>query len=113
MPFIKVPKLSGSHPLVLLNAAVVRLHWNFNGHLGFNVLGADGGGTFANSQTHANNLATAVAGRFTSSGLKALTHSSTSLVAVGIRDISDANLAEFVGNAGPIAGTGAGDPLPS
>ena len=51
----------------------------FNGVPCFNVLGGIVGGGYANSQAHANALGTAVLGRFTSSGLKALSATTTSL----------------------------------
>lgn len=113
MPFIRVPKLSGSHPLVLANAVVVRLMWSYNGVLGFNVLGGSVGGGFANSQAHANSLGTAVLGRFTSSGLKALMATTTELLGVGIRDVRTANQPEYVSVAAAVPGTGGGLPLPN
>jgi hypothetical protein len=113
MPTIRVPKLSGSHPLVLANAVVVRLNWSFNGVLGFNVLGGSVGGGYTNSQAHANALGTAVLGRFTSSGLKALMATTTSLLGVGIRDVRTANQVEYVSVASAVPGTGSGDPLPN
>ena len=113
MPFIRVPKLSGSHPLVLANAVVVRLNWSFNGVLGFNVLGGSVGGGYTNSQAHANALGTAVLGRYTSSGLKALQATTTSLLGVGIRDVQTANQVEYVSVAAAVPGTGGGAPLPN
>jgi hypothetical protein len=113
MPYIRVPKLSGSHPLVLATAVQVRLHWSFNGALCFNVLGGIVGGGYSNSQAHANALGTAVLASFTSSGLKALMASTTSLIAAGIRDLRTANQVEYVSVASPVVGTGSGDPLPN
>ncbi len=113
VPFIRIPKLSGSHPLVLASAVVVRIGWSFNGVLGFNVLGGSVGGGFANSQAHANALATAIAVSLTSSGLKALLATTTELLTVGIRDVRTANEVEYSGDAGPVVGTGSGDPLPN
>src|SRR5689334_18708054 len=113
MPFIRVPKLSGPHPLVISNAVKVRLHWSYNGKLGFNVLGGQVGGGYTNSQGHADALGTAVLARFTSSGLKALCATTTSLLAVGIRDVRSANLVEYVSTASAVPGTGSGDPLPN
>jgi hypothetical protein len=99
--------------LVLATAVQVRLHWSFNGILGFNVLGGIVGGGYANSQAHANALGTAVMAGFTSSGLKALMATTTSLLAAGIRDVRTANQAEFVSVAAATPGTGSGDPLPN
>jgi hypothetical protein len=113
MPFIRVPKLSGAHPLVLANAVQVRLHWSFNGILGFNVLAGSVGGGYVNSQAHANALGTAVLGHFTSSGLAALMATTTSLLHVGIRDLRVANQVEYVSAAAAVPGTGAGNPLPN
>lgn len=113
MPFIKVPKLSGAHPLVLDTAVQVRLRWSLNGKLVANILGGQVGGGYTNSQAHANALGTAVIGRFTSSGLKALSASTTEMLGVGIRDVREANLVEYLSAAGGVVGTGAGDPMPN
>lgn len=113
MPFIRVPKLSGPHPLVLATAVQVRLHWTFNGIVGFNVLGGIVGGGFINTQVHADALDAAVKGHYTSSGLKALQPGTTVLVAASIRDVRVANQVEYVGTNATIAGTGAGDALPN
>jgi len=113
MPYIKVPKLSGSHPLVVATGVQVRLRWTLNGKLVCNVLGGQVGGGYANSQAHANALGTAVIGRFTSSGLKALSASTTLMDGVGIRDVRTANQVEYLSVAAAVAGTGSGDPLPN
>jgi len=91
----------------------VRLQWRLNGVAAFNVLGGIVAGGFANSQAHANSLGAAILGHFTSSGLAALMATTTSLVAVGIRDVRVANQAEFVSVAAAVPGTGAGNPLPN
>jgi len=113
MPYIKVPKLSGSHPLVVADAVIVRLMWSLNGKLAYNVLGGRVSGGYTNSQVKTDALATDVLAGFTSSGLKALMASTTELLGVGIRDIRTANLVEYVQTGSPVAGTGAGDPLPN
>ncbi len=97
----------------MATAVQVRLHWSYNGKLGFNVLGGQVGGGYTNSQGHADTLGTAVLGRFTSSGMKALCATTTSLLGVGIRDIRAANLVEYVSTAGAVPGTGGTDPLPN
>lgn len=113
MPYIHVPKLSGSHPLVLADAVHVRLLWEFSGKKSSNILGGRVSGGFVNSQTHANDLGTAIVASYTSSGLKALCASTTYLDGVGIRDLRTPNEVEYISVAGGIAGTGAGDPLPN
>lgn len=113
MPYIRVPKLSGSHPLVLDTAVQVRLHWTFNGIAGYNVLAGIVGGGYTNSQAHANALGTAILGSFTSSGLAALMASTTSLVAAGIRDVREANRPEYVSVAAAVPGSGSATPMPN
>jgi hypothetical protein len=98
---------------VLTDAVQVRLHWSFNGVLGFNVVGGRVGGGFVNSQTHANDVGAALLGDFTSSGLAALMATTTSLLAVGIRDLRTPNQVEFKSVATAVPGTGSGDPLPN
>jgi len=100
-------------PLVMANTVQVRLHWTYNGVAGFNVLSGIVAGGYTNSQAHANALGTAVLGRFTTSGLAALMATTTSLIAVGIRDLRTANQAEFVSVAAAVPGTGSGNPLPN
>jgi hypothetical protein len=100
-------------PFVLGNAVQVRLIWDLNGRSASNVLGGQVGGGFVNSQAHADALATAVLGRFTSSGLKARTGANFSLSGVGIRDLRVANQAEYLNTSAPVAGTGTADPLPT
>jgi hypothetical protein len=100
-------------PLVMPNAVQVRLHWTYNGVAGFNVLHGIVAGGYSNSQAHANTLGAAVLARVASSGLGALLATTTSLVAVGIRDIRTANQAEFVSVASAVLGTGSGNPLPN
>ena len=114
MPTLRIPKLSGSHPLVMGTAVQVRLHWSYNGKPAFNVLGGIVGGGYINSQAHADSLSAAVMGHFTTSGLRALMATTTSLLAVGIRNLRIANEAEFPSaSGGPLAGTGAGFPMPN
>jgi len=113
MPYIRVPKLSGPHPLVLDTAVQVRLHWSWNGILGFNVVHGIVGGGYINSQAHANALGTAVLGHFTTSGLAALMASTTSLLAAGIRDLRVANQVEYVSVAAAVPGSGSATPMPN
>lgn len=113
MPWIRVPKLSGSHPLVLANAVQVRLIWQCASKSVSNVLAGQVGGGYTNSQVHADALGVDVLADFTSSGLKALMADSTYLVGVGIRDLRTANQVEYISTATEVIGTGAGDPLPN
>lgn len=113
MPYIRVPKLSGTHPLVLANAVQVKLRWSCNSIECLNVLGGRVGGGFANSQAHANSLSTAIGAAVASSGLQALLATTTSFQGVGIRDVRVAHQVEFASNAGFAAGLGANDPVPN
>lgn len=113
MPWIRVPKLSGSHPLVMSNAVQVRLIWSLLGRTCSNVLGGQVGGGYTNSQVHADALGVDVLGDFTSSGLAALMPNSSILVAVGIRDLRTANQVEYISTATEVVGTGSGDALPN
>jgi len=113
MPYIRIPKLSGSHPLVLDDAVQVRLLWTWNGVQGSNVLGGRVEGGYAHTQSHADDLGTAIVASFTSSGLKALMASTTNFGGVGIRDLREPHLVEYISEAGGVVGTGAGDPLPN
>lgn len=113
MPYIRVPKLSGSHPLVVEDAVQVRLFWTFNGISGLNVLGGMVGGGYTNSQTHANTAGAAILDDFTDSGLAALMADTTSLLGVGIRDVREANQVEYISTAASVPGTGGATPLPN
>jgi len=101
-------------PLVVPGAGLLRLIWNYgaSGAGGLNVLGVALQGTAVVNQTMANTLDTAIKAALTSSGIVAQLHTTTTLVAVGIRDIRAAHLTEFVGIGAAVAGTGTGDPLP-
>lgn len=113
MPYIRVPKLSGSHPVVLDNAVQVRLFWTLNGIPCFNVLGGRVGGGYVNSQAHANSLTTAVLGRFNTSGLQADMADTTVLLGVGIRNLRVANEVEYSNLTTPATGTAVGQALPN
>lgn len=102
-----------SHPLVLATAVQVRLFWTMNGVACINALSGIVAGGFVNSQAHANALGTAIIGRFTSSGLKALSAASTSMDGAGIRNLRVANEVEYVSTETPVVGTGSGDALPN
>lgn len=100
-------------PLVVPSSVQVRLFWTYNGISGVNVLGGIVAGGYVNSQAIANAIDTAVKGHLTTSGLKALLATTTSLDAVGVRDVRAANQPEFIGTGAPVAGTGVGNPLPN
>ncbi len=102
-----------SHPLVLDTAVQVRLHWTLNGLDAFNVLGGIVSGGFINDQTKADALDAAIKTGYTSSGLKALQATTTSLISAGIRDVRAAHQVEYVGTNAAVPGTGTGDPLPN
>lgn len=101
-------------PLVVPNAALVRLVWgSASSPLAVNVLGSRKVGAGAIDQATANTLSTAIKARFTASGYAALVPNTLGLISVGIRDISQPNLPEFVGAGGITLGTqAAGKVLP-
>jgi len=113
MPYIRVPKLSGSHPLELDNAVQVRLFWQINSVACFNVLGGRVAGGFVNSQTHADDLTAAVLAVYATSGLGARQSTNTLLLGVGIRDVRTRNLVEYFNTNTGTAGTGSAEPLPN
>lgn len=99
--------------LVITNAALVRLIWTLNGtQYAVNVMGALNTGPATFNQALANSLGAAIKSSFTSSGWGARVSSDVALAAVGVRNIDQANQAEFVDNGVAVAGTGATDPLP-
>lgn len=99
-------------PLVIPNTVMVRLLWSHGTHTPVNVLGALKNGTVTVNQTLANTVGAAIKSAFTSSGLAAVVSSSVDLVNVGLRDISTANLAEFLDNGAAVPGTDAANALP-
>lgn len=99
-------------PLQVANAAQVYLHWT-NGSKPFsNVLGLSKPPGVAITQAVASRLGVAIKDAVTVSGLGAQLAPTVGLVAVGVRDINEANMPEYL-DAGPtVIGTGTGDPLP-
>jgi hypothetical protein len=99
-------------PFTVANAGQLRIQWSLGTEFAVNVMGiVVGSGTF--SQATANAVGVAIKGFFTSSGLAAQCHTGTSLARVGLRDRRAPNLPEYLDTAGPTAGTGVGDPLPT
>lgn len=95
------------------NAALVRLIWSLAGQgTMVNVLGALIGSGPAVTQATANTLGTAIKGSLNSGTYKTRLHSGTSLVGVGVRDIRQVNLPEFIDNGVAVPGTGTLDALP-
>lgn len=84
----------------------VRLIWNVGTTLvGNNVLGAVKLSATTIDQAFANTLGAAIKAGYVSSGLASRQATNWNLSKVGVRDVSTANLAEFVDAAGPQAGT--------
>lgn len=77
-----------------------------------NVLGAVVTGSPTFDQAMANALGASIKSAFTSSGMAARTHSSVALAAVGVRDLRNANLTEFLDQSAAVPGTATGDVLP-
>ena len=98
-------------PLVIANAAQVSLRWSSGTSPMVNVIGAQVGAGTAINQTLANALDTAIKSAF-STHLAALIHTTATLISVGVRDLRQANMVEYVGVGAGVAGTGTGDPLP-
>lgn len=99
--------------LVVPNACQVRFVWTASGvPFALNVLGARKVGAVTVNQALANSLGAAIKSAFTSGTLDSRLHSSIALASVGIRDISAANLPEFMEAGAPAPGTGATGLLP-
>jgi hypothetical protein len=98
-------------PLVVAQAAVVRLGWSLGDDVGFNVYGARVGTTVIN-QALAEALGTAIKTAFTTN-LASFMNVTTALDRVGIRDIRAANLPEYRDTGARVFGTEPGvDALP-
>jgi hypothetical protein len=99
--------------LVVPNAAQLRLIWGISGvPAAVNVLGVSKPGAVVVNQTLANTVSAAVKSGFTSSAFNTQLGTAVSLMTVGLRDISSANQAEYVGTGAAVAGTGAAHLLP-
>jgi hypothetical protein len=99
-------------PLVIPNAAQVYLHWINTGKPFTNVLGAQKPAGVAITQALANSLGAAIKASLTSSGLVTHLGGAVGLETVGVRDISQEGMPEYI-DAGPtITGGSVGEPLP-
>lgn len=95
-------------PLVVANAAQMRLIWSKSGALhALNVMGVVNAGSVAITQALTNTIGTAIKSALTTSALGAQLSDSFALATVGLRDIRTAAQSEFLDAAGPTAGTGA------
>jgi hypothetical protein len=97
---------------VIPNTVQVRLLWALGGQLGVNVLHGIAPGGYTVNQTTTNTLGAAIKSAFTSN-LATLMPPAAGLVRVGLRDIRQANQAEFLDSGAAVAGTTAGDMLPA
>lgn len=99
-------------PLVIPGTAQVRLTWNLDGQpWAQNVLHYLVIGVPTITQAVATEVRTQIGSAWTASGLPGRTADNVALSSVGIRDLRQANLPEFVDGPGP-AGTSTSDPLP-
>lgn len=99
-------------PLVVPNAAQMRLIWSFGGQLyAINVLGVVANAV-AITQAITNTVGAAVKTGFASSALNAALYTGVQLVNVGLRDVRTAHQAEFLDSGAAVTGTMAGDALP-
>ena len=100
-------------PLQVPGAAIVKLYWTISGGgIMMNALGAVVTGAPTFGQAHANALGSAIKGSLTSSGLVGLIHSSVTLAAVGVKDLRQESLTEFIDQNAAVVGTASGDALP-
>jgi len=97
--------------LVVPGAGQLRLIWDFGGQGGVNVLGLVIQGSVTFDLALANRLGSAIKPQFTAN-LAPHMPASTRLMAIGVRDIRNPNLAEYIDTGAPVPGTGTGDPLP-
>lgn len=98
-------------PIVIAGAAQVRIYYSQTGVRFINAVGAIGSPASGVNQALADALDAAIKTAFTSSGFAGTCATALSLTQVGIRSLNAPNLAEFVGAAAAVPGTGTGDPL--
>lgn len=100
-------------PLVVPNAAQLRLIWSLGGQLyALNVLGVVAPGGVAITQAVANTIGAAVKAGLGTSTLGANLHPTVALANVGLRDVRTASQPEYLDASAPVVGTGTGDLLP-
>lgn len=93
-------------------AAEVRLYWSLSDQLAINVIGARVNGAVTFDQALANVLGSAIKSAFTSY-LGGVMPGSSTLMAVGVRDLRTDNQAEFRDTTPPVSGTAIGDAMPA
>lgn len=98
-------------PLVIPNTIQVRLLWALSGQLGVNVLHGTVG-ALAVTQGLAETVGAAIKSSF-SSTLAAHFNSSNALVRVGLRDLRNPNMTEFLDTGALIGGSHVADALPT
>ena len=98
-------------PLVVSNAAVVRVLWNIVAQIAINVYGARVGAGTTINQALADSLGAAIKAAFTGT-VGPLMSNNTQLVRVTVRDIRTAGQPEFRDSGALVLGTGLGDSLP-
>lgn len=100
-------------PLVVPSGALARLVWAKGGvPYAVNVIGLRKLAAGNLTQAQATAFAAAVLAAFTSSGQAAVVGTAVTLHQVALRDISEANLPEFIGVGAAVPGTAAGNLLP-
>lgn len=101
--------------LQIPNGAMIRLLWTYGSGVvaGVNVMGGAVVGSVTFDQAMANAIGAAIKTGVTSSGLAPLLHASTALQSVGVRDLRQPSLTEFLDSGAAVPGTGAAaDALP-
>lgn len=97
---------------VIPNCVQIRLLWVSNGQLAINVLNAQAGAGVVVNQALANSLGSAIKSAF-GTNLAAQYTATTALTRVGVRDMRQANQAEFLDVSPAQPGTAVGDALPN
>jgi hypothetical protein len=98
-------------PLVVSSGGFAVLHWDVRGQAVVNVLGLHIQPAGLVNQTTANAIATDIRSALSASNLINYQHTATHLVTVGVRDLRQANLPEYVGVMTQTAGLNTGEPL--
>jgi hypothetical protein len=100
-------------PIVIANAALLKVFWAAATRNWLNVYGAIGNPTLpVINQALADTLSQVIGAAFTSSGLQVLIATGVSIVNVSIKDLTVAGNVEFKSATVAFGGTGTGDPLP-
>ena len=99
-------------PLVIPGAAQVYLHWINTGKDFNNVLGAIKPAGIAVTQAMANALGTSIKSAIATSGLSTHLGGAVGLVSVGVRDISQEGMPEYLDAGATVTGGSVAEPLP-